>query len=216
MKALIIVDLQNDFVEGGALAVPGGRELVPIANALQRHFDLVVATQDWHPEDHRSHVTNHPDREVGEIVEVAGLPQILWPRHCVQGTDGADFVSGLETDRWAAIFQKGTHPEIDSYSGFFDNARRRETGLGDYLKERGVTEVYVMGLATDYCVKFTALDAVHLGFPTTLIVDACRAVNLQPGDESRALEEMRAAGVRFVTTEEILGRQSGSVGNQTN
>ena len=198
MKALIIVDLQNDFVEGGALAVEGGRDLVRLTNKLQPHFDLVVATQDWHPQDHGSHAPNHPGRNAGEVINLAGLPQVLWPAHCVQKTHGANFIAGLEQDRWAAVFQKGTDAEIDSYSGFFDNGGIRATGLGRFLKDREVTEVYIVGLATDYCVKFTALDAVKLGFKTTLIADACRGVNLEPGDVEKAIADMREAGVRIV------------------
>lgn len=204
MKALIIVDLQNDFVEGGALAVPGGKELVPLINEIQQHFDLILATQDWHPENHGSHANNHPDANLGDVVELAGRPQILWPAHCVQETPGADFVPGLNRDRWAAVFQKGAVRHIDSYSGFFDNGKEHATGLGDYLNEQRVTDVYVLGLATDYCVKFTALDAVELGFQTHLILDACRAVNLQPGDEEMAVEEMRAAGVEITTSKFVL------------
>ncbi|HEY5892313.1 MAG TPA: bifunctional nicotinamidase/pyrazinamidase [Chthoniobacterales bacterium] len=198
MRALIIVDLQNDFVEGGALAVPEGETLVPLINKLQPDYDLVVATQDWHPADHGSLVTNHPGHQPGDVIDLNGLPQILWPAHCVQGTAGADFVPGLDQDRWAAVFRKGTDPGIDSYSGFFDNGRRKATGLGDYLKDRGVTEVHVLGLATDYCVKFTALDAASLGFKTALIRKASRGVNLQPGDVDRAIEEMRAAAVEIL------------------
>lgn len=204
MKALIIVDLQNDFVEGGALAVPGGRELVPLINRLQPYFDVVVATQDWHPHDHGSHAPNHPNRNPGDVIELAGLPQVLWPAHCVQETHGGNFVDGLEQDRWAAVFRKGIDTMIDSYSGFFDNGYVRATGLGEFLQDRGVTEVHVVGLATDYCVKFTALDAVKLGFETTLIVDACRGVNLQPGDVERAIADMRQAGVQIVEAGKIL------------
>jgi nicotinamidase/pyrazinamidase len=197
MNALIIVDLQNDFVEGGALAVPGGAGLVPLVNRLQARFDLVVATQDWHPADHGSFAANHPGRRAYEMIDLHGLPQTLWPAHCVQQSPGADFVPGLDRGRWAAVFQKGTDPAIDSYSGFFDNGKRRATGLGDFLKEKGVTDVHVLGIATDYCVKFTALDAVALGFTVHLIADACRGVDLQPGDVERAMEEMRAAGVKI-------------------
>ncbi len=204
MNALIIVDLQNDFIAGGALAVPGGEDIVALVNDIQKHFDLVLATQDWHPENHGSHANNHPDGTPGDIVELAGRPQILWPAHCVQDTHGADFVPGLDQDRWAAVFQKGAVRHIDSYSGFFDNGKEHSTGLGEYLKVQGVTDVYVLGLATDYCVKFTALDAVELGFATHLIVDACRAVNLEPGDEQRAIEEMREAGVKILTANQIV------------
>lgn len=207
MNALIIVDLQNDFVEGGALAVPGGRDIVPLVNKIQERFGLVIATQDWHPDDHGSHANNHPGATPGDVVELAGRPQVLWPAHCVQNTEGADFVPGLRRDQWATVFQKGAVRHIDSYSGFFDNGGEHATGLGDYLKEQQVTDVYVLGLATDYCVKFTALDAVRLGFRTHLIEDACRAVNLQPGDGQRAIEEMRVAGVKTLRAEEILGRE---------
>jgi len=204
MKALIIVDLQNDFVEGGALAVPGGKDLVPVINDLQVHFELVLATQDWHPDDHGSHVNNHPGAKPGDVVELAGRPQILWPAHCVQETPGADFVPGLRRDCWAAVFQKGAVRHIDSYSGFFDNGQELATGLGDYLMAQGVTDVYVVGLATDYCVKFTSLDAVALGFRVHLIRNACRAVNLQPDDGKMAVEEMRLAGVEILEARDVL------------
>jgi nicotinamidase/pyrazinamidase len=203
MKALILVDIQNDFVEGGNLAVPDGLAVVGPANKLQPFYDLVVATQDWHPPGHGSFAANQPSKLPGEVIELAGLPQILWPVHCVQGTRGAEFVDGLQRDGWAAVFQKGTDPSIDSYSGFFDNGKRKATGLGDFLKARGVDEVHVLGLATDYCVKFTALDAQSLGFPTCLVVDASRGVNLQSGDVDRALDEMKTAGIRLMRMDEI-------------
>jgi nicotinamidase/pyrazinamidase len=203
MRALVLVDLQNDFVPGGALAVPHGNEVVPIANRVQRNFDLVVATQDWHPRDHGSFAANHPGKHVGEMIDLHGLPQILWPVHCVQETRGAELVRELETARIARIFQKGTDPKIDSYSGFFDNGRRRATGLGDYLKSQHVTDVSILGLATDYCVKFTALDARQLEFKTHLIEDACRGVNLKPDDSARAIEEMRIAGVNIMRSTEL-------------
>lgn len=200
MNALILVDIQNDFLPGGALAVPGGDEILPVVRRLHDHFDLIVATQDWHPASHGSFAANHPGKSPGERIDLHGLPQILWPVHCVQGTRGADFAPGLRREKWARIFPKGTDPTIDSYSGFFDNGHRRATGLGDYLREQGVTDVCVAGLATDYCVKFTALDAVRLGFRTTLIEDACRGVNLKPGDVRQAIDEMRAAGIRVATS----------------
>jgi len=204
MNALILVDIQNDFVPGGALAVPRGDEVVPAANRLQEKFELVVATQDWHPRDHGSFAANHPGKKVGDVIELNGLPQILWPVHCVQDTPGAAFVAGLQTAKVARIFQKGTDPDIDSYSGFFDNGHRKATGLGEYLKSKGVTDVYVCGLATDYCVKFTALDARQLGFNSYLVEDASRGVELKPGDAAAALEEMRRAGVRVIRSD---GRQ---------
>jgi nicotinamidase/pyrazinamidase len=195
MNALIIVDMQNDFVQGGALPVSGGDELAPIINAYQAMFDLVVATQDWHPANHGSFAANYKGKKPGEIIELDGLSQVLWPIHCVQDTSGADFVPGLSRDKWAAIFQKGIDPEVDSYSGFFDNGRRRSTGLGQFLKKQNVTAVYVAGLATDYCVKFTVLDAKALGFATVLVDDACRGVELEAGDIAKAIDQMTAAGV---------------------
>jgi nicotinamidase/pyrazinamidase len=203
MKALVIVDVQNDFIPGGALAVPEGDEVVPVINRLQARFDLVVATQDWHPPAHGSFAVNHPGRKVYDVVDLNGLPQVLWPVHCVQSTAGAEFVAGLDRSRVARVFQKGTDPGIDSYSGFFDNGYRKATGLGDYLKQRGVDAVYVCGLATDYCVKFTALDARQLGFETYLIEDASRGVNVKPGDVDRAIAEMRAAGVRVISSVDV-------------
>ncbi len=198
MNALILVDIQNDFCPGGALAVPEGDAIVPIVNRLQAGYDLVVATQDWHPANHGSFAANHPGRAVGEQIELAGLPQILWPVHCVQETPGAAFHPALNLDRIARVFRKGTDPTIDSYSGFFDNGHRAATGLGDYLRERQVAEVHVCGLATDYCVKYTALDAISLGFRVALLDDAARGVELRPGDMQRAVEEMRQHGVRVI------------------
>ena len=194
MKALILVDLQNDFVPGGALAVPDGEQVIAVVNRLQPRFELVVATRDWHPTNHGSFASQHPGRSVGEVIDLQGLPQILWPDHCVQDTPGAGFVGGLETRHLARVFSKGTDPKIDSYSAFFDNGHRQATGLGDYLRQRDVTEVYFAGLATDYCVKFSVLDALQLGFAVQAIEDGCQAVNLQPGDGDRAWEEMRLAG----------------------
>jgi nicotinamidase/pyrazinamidase len=206
MNALILVDIQNDFVPGGALPVPEGDRIVPIVNDLQAKgaFDLIVATQDWHPADHGSFAVSHPGRKVYEVIDLNGLPQVLWPVHCVRDTPGAAFVPGFDTKKLAKVFQKGTDPAIDSYSGFFDNGHRKATGLGDYLKQTGVTDVHVCGLATDYCVKFTALDARQLGFRTFLIEDASRGVNVKPGDVNRAVEEMKAAGVTVVTSKELL------------
>ena len=197
MRALILVDIQNDFLPGGSLAVPHGDEVIPVANRLAGSFDLVVATQDWHPPDHASFAANHPGRSPGEVIELDGLEQILWPVHCVQGTRGAELAPGLEMQHVGEVFRKGVDPRIDSYSGFFDNGHRRSTGLGDYLRERGVDEVHILGLATDYCVKFTALDARRLGFQTHLIEEGCRGVELHPGDVARALADMRGAGVEI-------------------
>lgn len=204
MPTLIVVDLQNDFLPGGALAVPHGDETVAVANAVMDRFERVVATQDWHPREHGSFAANQPGRAPGEVIELGGVAQVLWPVHCVQDTPGAAFAAGLATERLARVFVKGTDPGVDSYSGFFDNDHRRATGLGDYLRACGETAVAVLGLATDYCVKATALDALRLGLKVQLIVDGCRAVELQAGDGERAIAEMRAAGVEVVTSAALL------------
>ncbi len=205
MKALIIVDIQNDFLPGGPLGVPEGDQVIPVANAVQPYFDLIVATQDWHPADHGSFAANHEGQTPGQVIDLNGLEQILWPVHCVQGSPGADFAPELDTSRWNKTFPKGTDSSIDSYSGFYDNGHRKSTGLTDYLKEQGVTEVYILGLAADYCVKFTALDAQQEGFTTYLITDGTRGVNLQPGDTNLALREMVASGVLLTNSETIAG-----------
>lgn len=203
MNALILVDIQNDFLPGGALPVANGDDVVPVANTVQPRFPLVVATQDWHLANHGSFASQHPGRKPGDRGELAGLPQVFWPDHCVQGTPGADFAAGLNRKHVAKVFPKGTDPKIDSYSGFFDNGHRKATGLGDYLRARDVSDVYLLGLATDYCVKATALDACQLGFKVHLILDGCRGVNLREGDVDRAIEEMRTAGVRVTSSSKL-------------
>lgn len=204
MKALILVDLQNDFCFGGALAVKGGNEVIPIANKLMDKFDLVVATQDWHPANHESFAAVHYFRRPGQVIDLHGLEQVLWTIHCVNDTFGAEFVQELNTSKITEVFQKGTNVEVDSYSGFYDNGRRGSTGLHDYLQSKGVTEVYVMGLALDFCVKFTAKDAAELGYKTNLILDGCRAVNLEEGDDERAVNFLKLLGVNIITSEELL------------
>jgi len=194
MNTLLLVDIQNDFLPGGALAVPGGDEIVPVVNELMNQFDLVVATQDWHPRDHVSFLTNHAGHKMFDQIDADGLKQVLWPEHCVEWTGGAMFASGLDTRRIDQVFPKGTDNRIDSYSGFFDNGRRHSTGLGDWLRARGVGNLTVGGLATDYCVKFTVLDALAEGFQVTVRMDACRGVELNDGDIGRAVEEMRENG----------------------
>ncbi len=193
--ALILVDVQHDFLPGGALAVPQGDEILPIIDSLLPYFETIVATQDWHPAQHGSFAANHAGTQPGEQIILEGLPQILWPIHCVEGTRGADFPESLDRSRWKLVFKKGKNPLVDSYSGFFDNARRGDTGLRNYLLLEGIRRVFIAGLALDYCVKFTALDARTLGFETFLITDATRAVNLQPEDGNIAIEELKAAGI---------------------
>jgi nicotinamidase/pyrazinamidase len=205
MTSLILVDLQNDFLPGGALAVPQGDAVIPLANQLRSCFKIVVATQDWHPANHKSFAANHPGRQAGETIQLKKLRQTLWPVHCVQNTRGAELAPGLSLARVNKVFRKGTEAEIDSYSGFFDHGHERATGLHEYLQEKKVTEVYVMGLATDHCVKFTALDAVGLGFKAFLIEDGCRGLNFHPDDVSKAVEEMKGAGVTVIQSWQILG-----------
>ena len=206
MRALILVDIQNDFCLGGALAVPQGDEVVAVANRLMDHADLIVATQDWHPADHGSFAANHPGRSPFEMAELGGLPQVLWPVHCVAWTGGALFHPDLDTKRIHQVFPKGTDPTIDSYSGFFDNGRRKATGLGDWLKARQVDEVLIVGLATDYCVKATAMDAMDLGFRTILVEDACRGVGLGDQDIPEAIRTMRNRGITVTTSRAIQAR----------
>lgn len=198
MQALLIIDVQNDFVPGGSLAVSGGDKVIPVINSLQQHFDLVVATQDWHPPTHKSFASNHPGRKPFEKISLAGLEQVLWPDHCVQGTRGAALHPDLDTRLVEAVFRKGMAPDIDSYSGFFDNGHRKSTGLAGYLKERQVTSVFVCGLAGDYCVYFSAKDAIAQGFKTFLIDDASRAISEQA--YSKAKDDLRAAGGRIVSS----------------
>lgn len=201
MKALLLIDIQNDFVPGGALAVSGGDAIIPLVNALQPRFELVVATQDWHPAGHGSFASSHPGRQPFEQAELHGLPQTLWPDHCVQGTPGADFHPTLDQHRIEAIFRKGTNPDIDSYSGFFDNGRRKSTGLADYLRGRGVTQLYLAGLAADYCVYFSAKDALQQGFEVFFLEEATRAISAEGYQQARA--ELLELGARFVPVAQV-------------
>lgn len=205
-KALLLVDLQNDFMPYGSLPVPNGDQVVEIANKLMesKYFDLVIATKDWHPADHKSFAINHPDKNVGDVIELHSIKQILWPPHCVQNSKGAEFHPALKKELINKIIFKGTDPNIDSYSGFYDNGRKKSTGLANYLKESKVTNVYIMGLATDYCVKWTALDSVSSGFTTWLIIDGCRGVGLNPNDINDAISEMQRKGVAIITSSELI------------
>ena len=203
MKALILVDLQNDFCKFGALEVKDGNAVIPIANQLMDKFDLVVATQDWHPADHESFAAVHYFRQPGQVMNLHGLEQILWPIHCVQETFGAEFVQELDTSKITKDFPKGMDKTVDSYSGFFDNGKRSSTGLHDYLKSNQVSEVYIMGLALDYCVKFTAVDAVELGYKTNLILDGTRAVNIKPEDGEDTVKFLQSIGVTVLESASI-------------
>jgi len=188
----------------GMLPVTEGDAVIPITNALMPHYQTIVATQDWHPADHGSFAANHPWRKPGQVIDLHGLQQVLWPIHCVQNTWGAEFVADLDSDRITEIFQKGTDPEIDSYSGFYDNGHRKSTGMAEWLKEKEITEVHVLGVAADFCVKFTVLDALSEGFTTVLVKDATRGVNLQSGDVEQAITEMQDAGALIQFSGELV------------
>ena len=195
---LLLIDLQNDFLPGGALAVPGGDQVIRVANEMMRNFDIVIASQDWHPSNHGSFVSQHPDRKVGDTFLWNGASQVVWPDHCVQGTYGAAFPSELDVSKISQLVTKGEDPNVDSYSTFFDNAKMRATRLHAILQSLGIDAIHMMGLATDYCVRATALDALELGYRVTLHTKGCRGVEIRPGDCVKAIEEMALKGVEVL------------------
>ncbi|MFC0225810.1 bifunctional nicotinamidase/pyrazinamidase [Serratia aquatilis] len=205
--ALLLIDLQNDFCPGGALAVAEGDDTIAIANlaieVCRARNEVIVASQDWHPANHRSFAVNS-HTEVGTLGQLKGLPQVWWPVHCVQETYGAELHVQLNRQHIAAVFRKGEDPDIDSYSAFFDNGHRAQTALHRWLQFQGITHLAIMGLATDYCVKYSVLDALNLGYHTQVIIDGCRGVNLQPLDSQHALTEMQHAGAQLVTLSQFI------------
>lgn len=201
MKALLLIDIQNDFLPGGRLAVAEGDAIIPVVNALQAQFELVVASQDWHPTGHQSFASSHAGHQPFEQIDLHGLPQVLWPDHCTQASPGAELAPALRTEQVEVIFRKGTNVEIDSYSAFFDNGHRKSTGLADYLRGRGVTEVYIAGLAADYCVYFTAKDALAEGFAATVIEDATRAISAEGWTAAKA--DLRQLGGQVLSSVEL-------------
>ncbi len=204
--ALILVDVQNDFCPGGALAVPHGDEIVSVANELATRFAHVLLTQDWHPAGHLSFASSHPGRKPFDTIEMPYGPQVLWPDHCVQGSRGAEFHAGLHVSRAELIVRKGYHAAIDSYSTFFENDRRTPTGLGGYLRERGLGRVFLAGLATDFCVRYSAEDARRLGFDVAVVLDACRAIDMD-GSGQAALDSFARCGAGITTAAEIMSRR---------
>lgn len=198
MKALLLIDIQNDFLPGGALEVPEGDRILSIVNQVQEQFTLVVATQDWHPAGHKSFASSHPDKKPFDSIELHGLEQVLWPDHCIQGTAGADFSTKLNMNKVEAVFKKGMDPEIDSYSGFYDNGHRKSTALADYLRGKQVEEVYLAGLAGDFCVYFSAKDALQEGFKTYLIEEATRPID--QGGFEKVKEEIVERGGHVVSS----------------
>jgi nicotinamidase/pyrazinamidase len=195
---LLVIDVQNDFCPGGALAVPGGDAVVPVINRLARQFAHVVLTQDWHTPGHSSFASSHTGRSIFETIEADYGPQILWPAHCVQGTPGAELHPGLDIPHAELVLRKGFRQAIDSYSAFFENDRKTPTGLGSYLRERGFRRVFLCGLATDFCVRFSAEDAKSLGFEAIVIVDACRSID-SGGSLAAAHESFRQRGIREIS-----------------
>ncbi|HZW77088.1 MAG TPA: bifunctional nicotinamidase/pyrazinamidase [Flavobacteriaceae bacterium] len=201
MKALIVIDAQNDFMPYGALPVPEGDQIIPVINKIQPKFDLIVASQDWHPKDHVSFASNHPGKNIFDVIEIHGKQQTLWPDHCVQNTEGADFHPDLDTQKWETIFRKGTDKNIDSYSAFFDNGHLKSTGLAGYLKEKGFSQIYLCGLAADICVYYSLFDAFKEGFACFFIEDASRSLN--PSELEKQKAEMRESGIQIVQSYEI-------------
>ncbi|ERJ57807.1 bifunctional nicotinamidase/pyrazinamidase [Sphingobacterium paucimobilis] len=196
MKALLIVDIQNDFLPGGALEVPNGDQVIEVINSVQSKYDLVIATQDWHPSLHQSFASQHIEHNVFDQIDLNGLEQVLWPDHCVQGTKGAELSDSLEQRTIEAVFRKGVDPLIDSYSGFYDNGRRKNTGLHGYLQDRSIAEVHVCGLAADFCVHFTAMDALSLGYRTVILSKATKPIDReQYMDKKQAF--IQAGGLFF-------------------
>ena len=203
MKALLIVDIQYDFCPGGALAVPDGDTIIPTVNQLIDHFDVIVQTQDWHPEGHSSFASSHEGKEPFDTVEMDYGTQVLWPDHCVQGSKGAEFHEDLNTLKSQVIIRKGFRRMIDSYSTFFENDQKTATGLTGYLKQRGITDLYTVGLATDFCVKWSILDGIDEGFNMHIVEDAVKGIDLN-GSIVKAWEEMKKKGVRVTQSEDIL------------
>lgn len=197
MKALIVIDQQNDFCPGGALAVPEGDQIVQGINALMADFDAVILTQDWHPAGHSSFASSHDGKSPYDVVDMPYGAQVLWPDHCIQGSMGAKFHMELQQDRADLIIRKGYNPAIDSYSAFFENDHETATGLEGYLRSRGISQLTLVGLALDFCVNFSAVDAANLGFEVTVRRDLCRAIDLN-GSLAAALDGMQAAGVTLV------------------
>ncbi|MDX5436725.1 MAG: bifunctional nicotinamidase/pyrazinamidase [Pontibacter sp.] len=202
MRALLIADIQNDFLPGGSLAVPNGDAIIPVVNRLQEKFDLVVAIQDWHPPHHKSFASSHPGKKPLEEINLNGLEQVLWPDHCIQGTQGAEFSDKLEQSHIEVVFRKGTDSEIDSYSGFYDNGHLKNTGMAAYLRGKGVTDVYLVGLAADYCVYFSAKDALQEGFTVYYIEDATRAINADGYQKARA--DLLQHGCNIIQSSDLL------------
>jgi nicotinamidase/pyrazinamidase len=203
MTALLLVDLQNDFLPGGALGVKDGDSILPVINKLLKHpFDLIIGSKDWHPADHVSFADSH-GKKINDVIEVNGRRQALWPKHCVQGTHGAEYSDRWDHSKIKKEFHKGTQKNLDSYTAFFDDGVSRSTGLQEYLQSKGIKDLYIAGLTTEYCVKATALDALKLGYNVYVVLDGCKPINVQPDDEEQAVKEMLQAGASLIYSNEL-------------
>ena len=203
-NALLIVDVQNDFCPGGALAIQGGDNVIPVINQIQPIFDTIIATRDWHPPNHVSFAVNHPGKNVYDVIDINGISQVLWPSHCVSGLIGAAFHPDLETDRFKIILHKGMDPAIDSYSVFLENDKKKLTGMDDFLRSLEITRIFLCGLATDYCVFYSAMDAISFGFETCVVIDACSGVDVPEGNIEKAIRLMKSSGVKIIYSMELL------------
>ncbi len=202
-KVLIIVDVQNDFCPGGALPVNDGDKIIPVINRIIDKFDIIIGTQDWHPQDQISFASNHKGKSPYEQIDLDGVVQTLWPDHCVQDTPGSDFHKALHTVKLNIILRKGTNPKIDSYSAFLENDKKTETGLHGYIKALNIIEVYICGLATDYCVYYTARDSVNYGFSTHVIIDASAGIDLPAGNINAVIGDMKKNGIKIINSNEL-------------
>jgi nicotinamidase/pyrazinamidase len=202
-KVLIVVDVQNDFCPGGALPVNDGDKIIPVINRIIDKFDIIIGTQDWHPQDQISFASNHKGKSLYDQIDLDGVVQTLWPDHCLQGTPGADFHRALNTVKFSMVLRKGANSKIDSYSAFMENDKKTETGLHGYIKALNISEVYVCGLATDYCVYFTAKDSATYGFSTHIIIDASAGIDLPAGNINAAIGDMKKNGIKIINSNEL-------------
>lgn len=197
-EALLIIDVQNDFLPGGALETENGKSIIKEINEIQNKFTHIIATQDWHPRDHKSFASNNTNSKAGDVIDLNGVEQILWPNHCIENTKGSEFAKELNTTNITKIIKKGNNKEVDSYSGFYENDKKTKTQLDNYLKSMNINSLYVCGIATDYCVKYTVLDALNLGYKVHLLTDSCSAVNLSDNDSDTAILEMKNNGAKIL------------------
>ncbi len=204
-SALIVIDVQNDFCPGGALEVKDGDRIVPVINKAIKHFNYVIATQDWHPEDHLSFASNHPGKKPLDVINIDGITQVLWPDHCIEGSKGADFHPDLNVAAFSLILRKGRNRRIDSYSAFYENDRKTKTGLAGFLRELRISNLFFCGLATDYCVYYSVKDALEAGFRCYVIDDGVKGVDFPPGNIEKAVEDMKNKGTVFISSGDLEG-----------